>query len=540
MNIRFLVAYGAVAAFSLFLRSELPVTYHASAAGDDALFAGQAIQLLTTGWLGPYSSQTLVKGPGFPMMLAISMASGISAISFQHLFHLASAFVFSRVLFRILDDERAAFIGFVVLALNPILFAAVTSRIIREGFYTGLTMLFAGTLALIMLGLEKRRRAAAIGAGLCGGWLAITREEGIWLWPVIASALALAWFGRHTWRSLALSVAVASAAAAVPVIAVVAANHAAYGVATVTEIQGTGYPRAFAALTRVEHDRWTRFSAFPRDARERVAGVSPAFREISEAFERRYGVYQAEVCGVFGCSDLPAGWLPWVLREAVAENGHHADATRADAFYRRLADEIDAACDEARLPCGSRRTGISLPFRPHYVMDTLAELPLGFRNILLWDEAGFRASPSEGERLDFWASLLGPLQPAGPVEAAEGRGAEALALFSQFVRAFYGPAVLLGWVAGLVGCCVVAAGRSTGRTADRAARDLGVVFVLFSGIAVIRIGVIAYTAVSVTHVHMAANYLLPANPPTVAAAAVGWMLVARLIWRRGGPVAAAS
>ena len=61
----------------------------------------------------------------------------------------------------------------------------------------------------------------------------------------------------------------------------------------------------------------------------------------------------------------------WELRDAVRNAGHYRSAPEAARFYKTLADQIDAACDDGRLMCLPARASTLPPFRLQYVADTL-------------------------------------------------------------------------------------------------------------------------------------------------------------------------
>ena len=46
----------------------------------------------------------------------------------------------------------------------------------------------------------------------------------------------------------------------------------------------------------------------------------------------------------------------WVLREGAREAGHMNDAAASQAFFEKLADEINAACDAKKSPAALNAT----------------------------------------------------------------------------------------------------------------------------------------------------------------------------------------
>lgn len=54
-------------------------------------------------------------------------------------------------------------------------------------------------------------------------------------------------------------------------------------------------------------------------------------------------------------NEIGGGWFIWALRDSASAAGHHANAVEARRFYQRLADEVNAACDQRKLLCNAER-----------------------------------------------------------------------------------------------------------------------------------------------------------------------------------------
>jgi hypothetical protein len=61
----------------LILAMNLPLSIYTSAGHDDALFWGNAYQIVEGNWLGTYNQMTLAKSSGFSLLLAINAVLGI-------------------------------------------------------------------------------------------------------------------------------------------------------------------------------------------------------------------------------------------------------------------------------------------------------------------------------------------------------------------------------------------------------------------------------------------------------------------------------
>lgn len=386
----------------VWLAANLPLAAIPFAGIDDGLFIRQAVSLLRGDWLGPYDNLTLAKGPFYPLWIAVNWLVGLPLLVSQYLLYASACWLLVRGLRPWLKWEAAAFILFIILLLNPIQYEMGMLRVIREGLYAPLTVLLAGGVAWwFRLRLARLRprllTAAGLGATLAAFWL--TREEGVWIMPLLVGslllALALDLFApapagngadgdageagesnaagrRRAAGSLGLA-GLTAATALLGVGAVQQMNKQWYGVADTVEFRQKAFLSAYGALSRVIPDREApRYVAVPRETLARIYAVSPAAAELRPYLDGP-GVTGLVDMGCMMHSVRPcdgefrAGWFMWGLREAAAQVGHYRSAREARGFYARMAAEIDAACDDGRLSCLPRRRTMAPPFRPEFI-----------------------------------------------------------------------------------------------------------------------------------------------------------------------------
>jgi hypothetical protein len=228
--------------------------------------------------------------------------------------------------------------------------------------------------------------------GVIAGCYWLTREEGIWLLPALAALalpavppiLANVRERQHARLKETMRWAITPLVAFLSVVMLVnSINWVKYKVFRNNDFRSGPFAQAYGALARIKHDEWKRYVVFPRDARERAYAVSPAARELASYFEGDSGkgwikssqgypkpwgcVGEPQACN----DEILSGWFVWALRDAVVAAGHYQSATDADAYYRRLAEEINAACDSNTIPCRERRDSLAPVWRGHYLRDTL-------------------------------------------------------------------------------------------------------------------------------------------------------------------------
>ncbi len=410
----------------VWLVTAIPLQVLAHAAHDDALFSRLAIALLNGNWLGAYDSLTLAKGPFYPMWLAALAWLGLPLLLAQDLLYLFAGAVLLRLLaprprhWLLISALYAAY------AFNPIVTASPVLRIVREGLYAPLVVLL---LAMVVWWWRWRGRAlwhralpaVILGAVFAALWL--TREEGLWLLPTLVTAAVVCAlcssgtglgtrFARES-GLIALALVVAWSANT----AVARTNKAHYGVATVVEFREPAFVAAYGALSRLEPAAWERLIPVPREAIRRAAEHSPATAELLPYLDGAMADgWALEGCLVYDeapCrGEIRGGWFMWALRAAVSLAGHSESAVDARRFYRRVATEIDAACNDGRLACVAKPLGMAPPFRRDYLVLAARRLVDAFHMLTGFTEAGPMRIQSSGRALEL--SILSDLV-GGPI-----------------------------------------------------------------------------------------------------------------------------
>jgi hypothetical protein len=353
-----------------------PLAAIPEAAVDDALFVRLARNIVVSGWLGAYDSLTLVKGPGLPLFIAACFVLGIPFLVAVIATHAGAALLLAVETGRAAGSRAVAVAAMWLLALDPIVFSDGMLRSARDLLYVTLTML------IVALGLRLHARmgwalAVRIGAAaLLGGAVGafwITREEGAWILPVLATGWAGSAAARRVFRlgawggeALVLAVTVAVAAAAAGAVRLENLRH--YGVADEVEFKQPEFVAAYAALARVGPASATPLVVVSRAALARASAAGPHAAALRPFFEGHGpDAYVAVGCATYAVTpcdgELRAGWFMWALRDAAAQAGFHRSATMARAYYAGLAAEIDAACATGSLQCAAPGGGLAPPLR---------------------------------------------------------------------------------------------------------------------------------------------------------------------------------
>ncbi|MCC6415534.1 MAG: hypothetical protein IT582_06470 [Opitutaceae bacterium] len=334
---------------------------------DDRLFLELAEHFLNGAWLGPYDQLTLAKGPLYSLFLAVNFWLGLPLLITQQLLYILACAALVAALRPWFRPVGLRFALYACLLLNPMSWdASNLTRVLRQGIYTPLTMLvIAGLIALFARRHESARRMAvpAAWSGLALGAFWLTREEGVWLFPTIGLLwLGLGWSLRCEWRTRWRQFVLASgcfiAAYALPVLAVSWQNYRHYGWFGTVEFRAAGFKNAYGALARIAVGPDLPKITVSRQMREAAYAASPTFALLRPHFEGPVGEHWMDRETYSPAErQILGGWFMWALRDAFAEAGLAPDAATALSNYQKIADDINAACDEGRLPAHAPRSG---------------------------------------------------------------------------------------------------------------------------------------------------------------------------------------
>ena len=413
-----LILIAALLVTKLWLTSDIGMTLRPQLMHDDLLFMTQAATISAGDWLGEFWQLTLTKGPTYSIFVALSAASGLSLQFNEVLFHgLACISFFGALCPWIRRPEWRLLLLAVLLFEAHSLSPEIFGRVLRGAIQPALALF---TLAGL-LGMETRAKLHpkfiypwAMLAGIAGSAFWFSREEGIWLVPTMVLLLgAFAWTSwstsaahRISWLScLALPVIVFLGARA----ALHSINQAYYGVSIGVDVNTGAFPEAYGAMMRVHSPDPIPGVAITTTTRDLIYPYSPAFAEIAKELD-------GPVTAIWGPAgwgennphpranlEIRGGWYQWALREAATRSGYYRSASVTQAYWQRVADEINAAVDSGRLAGGNRRHGFFPVWQDAYLRPLAISWFKALDLIVRFTDFSPRGAVSEGSKSDILA-----------------------------------------------------------------------------------------------------------------------------------------
>jgi hypothetical protein len=372
------------AVFYLILAANTPYSILIWQGFDDALFINQAKSLAEGRWLGRFSETTLVKGPGYPIFLAINYWLGLP-ISLSHaLFYTVSLGVLSQLVLKLSRSQPLAIFTFVLPLLDPRVIE--DNRILRDAIYSGQSVLTIAVFAYSLFGTRKKnsQRMLAAIAGLLAGWFWLTREEGVWLIPSLLFILFFAWL-HNKYKSTKLRIVepafIAISFAAIVQIAFGLGNLIAYNKFSGVDVGESNFRAALKAMESVRIGKQIPFVSVPRSVRNEIYKISPSFSQL-EKFIDPDGSVSAFAAGgclfrLTSCGDISSGFFMWALRDAASKAGHYQSPETASNYFKQIANDITKACESKRFACKQN----SIPYLPEITFEQAESIPAALKAV---------------------------------------------------------------------------------------------------------------------------------------------------------------
>lgn len=372
---------------------------------DDLLFIRHAENLLNGQWLGDYNQMTLIKEPFYPMFIAISNWLSLPLLFSEHLFYAIACCIFVWAVGPLVRQRTVLLAAFLFLLCNPGSFNyPAVGRIFQLAIYASLAIIVMGMLMGMAIRATAPWRTAlgwscGLGVALAIFW--ITRGESIFLIPSVLLVflficITLGGKNLKNWGRPLLLCVLPFIFMWTTVQIVEHINKAHYDISAVNELLTPEFESAYGGLLRIKSKEERQFFPVVHDARVQAYAVSPTFREVEQYLDGPVG---AGWMRLSGNTDIPAAFFVWAFRDSVAAVGHHYSGTEALAYYRKMGEEIDAACESGKLECRPRWRSSSLvpAWHQEYNAQILPAIYTVFKKTVTFD--GFNASTEQYRNL---------------------------------------------------------------------------------------------------------------------------------------------
>ena len=330
-----------------------PVFYYL-AGYDDLYILASAMFMLDFDWFGPFTASTLTKGPGAPLFIAISNCLGLSLTQAQFLLYLGAVILLVCVLKKVIKNDFIRLIIFTVVLFNPIIYSTQLLRVYRDNIYSSfLIYVIAFAFGIFFNYKEKVTKILPymIGFGIFTTWMAITREETIWISPFIIGSFVITSlfiiFDKNCLNKVKkiLLYLIPIGMYLITIFIICLLNKIAYGEFIRIENKSSSYKKFIKAVSSVDVEKPILSVPLPKEAREKLYEVSPSFAELKDYLENNEDfIIQGKVDG-----EIEEGWLLWAIVSAVHEKEYDKDLKTLNNYFDKVTNEVNQAFKEGKL-----------------------------------------------------------------------------------------------------------------------------------------------------------------------------------------------
>lgn len=258
--------------------------------------------------------------------------------------------------------------SFLVLSLHPIGFQE-NDYTMSDTFYTAVLWYVLGGL-LLTLSTRSWWSAAATGIAIAILWH--TREEGILVLALVVLWVVLFFLPergakpsmREALRRSVRPIIAACAMAILLITAIYAVNDHVFRSFARSEMTAPAFQSLYHSLLRIKPAEPKAYAPITMDTLHRAFAVSPTFAKLRGPINGPLGeAWRVETLRRTGTpNEIGVGWIVWATRQAASTEGIFASPKTARRFFTRAAREINAACDDGRLPTRFVLDGFLDPF----------------------------------------------------------------------------------------------------------------------------------------------------------------------------------
>lgn len=338
-------------------------------------------------WFSPnYDLMTIIHLPVYPIFIALVHSTGIPLRIGIEVAFLSSGFYFVYALRRIGINQIICLLAYILIILHPLSFD-LFNRTLAETFYAPLLMASLASIILMLINAKKKKLFFSIMTGFFLALLWFTREESILILGVLFMVSILAVFitlrETRDWKKAFNKLKTALFIPAIIIISfsvlIQTANYFKYGLFAASEMNGFGYKAAYTALLRIKPEKPVRFVPITSETRKVAYSISPSFKELEPYLEDHSNFAYSWTKKEMGIeNEMAAGWFYWMLREAVNSAGYKT-APEENAFYERVADEINKGIAEKKIP----KRFVLFSFLDPGTFSYLSHLPDSLKKIIM-------------------------------------------------------------------------------------------------------------------------------------------------------------
>lgn len=351
---RLLLVFLAAALVKQILVIHVPIYASPGTPCDDELMRDWAFSIAGMDWLGDFDVYTFLKEPGFAIFLGVCYRLHIPYIFAVTLCYSVACMIFSTALRNIFSSGKYVLVIYLFLLFHPVSYcSSVLQKVYRNGLGVVLTLCIFGGLLHMYFSLrgEKAWRLFFWSAftGLSLGYMWITKGDTAWLLP-FTGVICLVMLGillvkcrnlRYLPRYLCLALPFSGVLLSIAGVSFLHTQR--YGISSLEY-----YATVMDEISHIRQEGADEKIPLTRKQVKELYQISPTLASVQKELEKEMDEHNAYDTNPAD-GEVEAGWLGWTLVRAFYDAGMYEDSQTADAFFRNLHEDLDAAFADGRL-----------------------------------------------------------------------------------------------------------------------------------------------------------------------------------------------
>ena len=347
-----------ISILKLCLTQRLPLSAYPKQVYDDALMVKLAKSIIEGHWLGVYDNNTLIKGAGYPVFLAILKFINIPYMLGMDLLYILACMYFIYSLKDDIKNNVIRIIVFVVMLFNPISYAEYTfQRVYRNGTGVFQTIFIFSAIYIIWKNKFESIKSLLphiLIASVNVAFLWHTRDDSMWIIPFLFVALLLSSICiivNYTKTRKSTGIKISSTLLKVVCILMPLWIL----VFSTTSIKLLNYKEGNANLGKVlnifyevKANEKVYRTDNTREKIDRMCEVSETLNSIKPHLDDSMDTW-TQFDSNPDDNEVENGWFSWALEYAVRNAGMYFSPQESNEFYGKIYDEIKLALDEGKL-----------------------------------------------------------------------------------------------------------------------------------------------------------------------------------------------
>lgn len=341
-----------------YLILELPIFAYVDYINDDELMVEQANNIKQGNWLGVYGYNTLLKGPVFPLYLAVLSILKLPYLLTTTLVYAVSICLFVYSIKDIIKNKFALFTVFLVMLFNPIMFSIDFQRVYRNSLTPSLAIMIISFLNIAFLNRNNEKIRWYVSGIIFGSlifpFFYYIREDSIWIVPfivfyfiIIALNVIITCLSKHV---IKIEYIVKLFLLVLPLITLMLfnvvvgeINNKHYGDDAINMSDIDSLQAALHAILIVKTEDINSGASNPREKIRRLYVVSPTLNSMKDNFERLQNIISGRENG-----DVGDAMFMWAFLETISSSGYNTFEAQ-DKVFNDIANEINQAIEDGKL-----------------------------------------------------------------------------------------------------------------------------------------------------------------------------------------------